>query len=51
MYLYIQCDERGTPKNQFTYKTLSLSHEKKSTGKLQMKRMGFSDKRSHRIKK
>ena len=29
MYLYIQCDKRGTPKNRFTYKTLCRCHMKK----------------------
>ena len=51
MYLYIQCNKRGTPKNRFTYKTLCRCRmRKKSTGKLQTKRIGFSDKRSHLIK-
>ena len=50
MYLYIQCDKRGTPKNWFTHKTLCRCRMKKSTGKLQMKRIGFSNKRSHLIK-
>ena len=49
--VYLQCNKRGTPKNRFTYKTLCRCRmKKKSTGKLQMKRIGFSDKRSHRIK-
>ena len=38
------------PKNRFTYKTLCRCRKKKTTGKLQMKRIGFSDKRSHLIK-
>ena len=51
MYLYIQCNKRGTPKTRFTYETLCRCHmKKKCTGKLQMKRIGFSDKSSHRIK-
>ena len=51
MYLNIQRNKSGTPKNRFTYKTLCRCHmKKKSTGKLQMKRMGFSDKMSHQIK-
>ena len=51
MYLNIKCNKRGTPKNRFTYKTLCRCHmKKKSTGKLQMKRMGFGDERSHQIK-
>ena len=29
MYLYVQCDNRGTPKNRFTYKTLCRCHMKK----------------------
>ena len=29
MYLYIQCNKRGTPKNRFTYKTLCRCRMKK----------------------
>ena len=52
MFLYIQCNKCGTPKSWFTYKTLCRCRMKKKqrTGKLQMKRIGFSEKRSHRIK-
>ena len=47
MYLYIKCSKRGTPKNLFTYKTLCrFPMKQKCTGKLKMKRIGFSDKRS-----
>ena len=34
MYLYIQCDKRGTPKNQFTYKTLCSCRMKKKYRKI-----------------
>ena len=48
---YVQCNKRGPPGNRFTCKTLCRCRmKKKCTGKLQMKRIGFSDKRSHRIK-
>ena len=30
MYLYIQCNKRGTPKSQVTYKTLSHCRLKKN---------------------
>ena len=30
MYLYIQCNKRGTPKNRFTYKTLCHCRMKKN---------------------
>ena len=51
MYFYIQCNKRGTSKNRFTYKTICRCRMKKNVQeKLQMKRIGFSDKRSHRIK-
>ena len=30
MYLYIQCNKRGTPKNWFTYKTLCRCRMKKN---------------------
>ena len=47
-----QCNKRGTPKNRFTYKTLCRCRmkKKKVQENLKMKRIGFSDKRSHRIK-
>ena len=34
MYLYIQCDKRGTPKNRFTYKTLCRCRMKKKYRKI-----------------
>ena len=34
MYLYIQCNKRGTPKNQFTYKTLCRCRMKKKYNKI-----------------
>ena len=30
MYLYIQCNKRGTPKNRFTYRTLCRCRMKKN---------------------
>ena len=40
MYLYIQCDKRGTPKNRFTYKTLYRCHMKKKFRKIANKKNG-----------
>ena len=37
MYLNIQCNKRGTSKNQFTYETLCRCRQK-PTGKLQIKK-------------
>ena len=34
MYLYIQCNKRGTPKNRFTYKTLCRCRMKKKYKKI-----------------
>ena len=40
MYLYIQCDKRGTPKNQFNYKTLCRCRMKKKYRKIANEKNG-----------
>ena len=40
MYLNIQCNKRGTPKNRFTYKTLCRCHMKKKYRKIANEKNG-----------